>query len=205
MFDWRRFFLPFSFSVSIEKCLKLKILAYEKFTAMNWLMYCIFYVELMEVVFCFVVVTKKNRQRCLCCMYVSLNGQKMRSLLFFFHSIQIWVFSKLPPILNMIVILTLHIEFYVICLILMSIAKVNHKSTETIFFARPLIFIIKNQMWLKFVIFTLNNCHFLDIFLNSFIPTACLLLLSFPSTFTHCVCVCVCYFSLSFTLINVIN
>lgn len=59
-----------------------------------------------DILFCFVSwLWHKISQKCLC--YVPLNGRKMRSLLFF--TISTWVFSKLPPILNMIVISTLHI------------------------------------------------------------------------------------------------
>lgn len=100
-----------------------------------------------------------------------------------------------------------YIEFYVF-LILMSIAKVNHKSTEAFFCVRPLIFIIKNQMWLKFAVFSPTTVTFGHFFSNHSLHVSSILFLSSSHThiFIHSLRIYVCvFFPLSFTMINVIN
>lgn len=96
--------------------------------------------------------------------------------------------------------------YRILCfLILMSMAKVNHKSTENIFFL-----VVRSYSSLKIkcgyslLFLPSTNCHFLDIFLDSLSPLP--LLLAFVCRLSHSLIayVCMC-FALSFTMINVIN
>lgn len=192
MFDWRRFFL-------------CRLRFYRKMFNWKYWLWKVSSIELADVllhVLCAVVCSWKQCFVLFCGCYMAKKPSKMFALcdikwvknaqfavLFCYQNMS---FQQIAAYIKH----DCHFDspYRILCsLILMSVAKVNHKSTENIFFRRPLIFIIKNQMWLQFAIFTLTNCHFSGIFLDAL--SLCLLIAFVCHIHSLRMCACVCVFA----------